>query len=155
MSGVGAKVAMNVVDNLTLEDIVASITEEKPKILQVVPGLGAKVSQRIVTELAKEPQKNIKLLASVKNVSNNAIQSYMSAGASVNVVQSNDAPRDDNECVDEVKGDKSNINIDDVSSALCNLGYDFNKSFAIARKVCEENEVLEDAIKSALQIINE
>lgn len=54
VSGVGPKVAMNILSVLTVEDTVESIAREDILPLTRVPGVGAKMAQRIILELREK-----------------------------------------------------------------------------------------------------
>jgi len=54
VSGVGPKVAMNILSVLTVEDTVESIVREDILPLTRVPGVGAKMAQRIILELREK-----------------------------------------------------------------------------------------------------
>lgn len=53
VSGVGPRLAMQAISSLGASDIERSISEQDAKALTAAPGIGAKVAQRIVLELAK------------------------------------------------------------------------------------------------------
>lgn len=67
IQGVGGKVAMSILQNLKIEDIVQAIFTKEPKILQKVSGIGGKLAQRLVNEI------------NLKNIS------YLKPGMSSNV----------------------------------------------------------------------
>lgn len=51
VSGVGAKMAINMLSNLSLDNLRSAIASEKPEMLTRVPGIGKKMAQKIVLEL--------------------------------------------------------------------------------------------------------
>lgn len=53
VSGVGPRLAMQAISSLGASEIERSISEQDAKALTAAPGIGAKVAQRIVLELAK------------------------------------------------------------------------------------------------------
>jgi Holliday junction DNA helicase RuvA len=53
VSGVGPRLAMQAISALGASEIERAIGEQDPKALTAAPGIGAKVAQRIVLELAK------------------------------------------------------------------------------------------------------
>ncbi len=142
VSGVGPKVAMNALDSISIEDLTQSIVSEKPEMLQQVGGLGEKVSKRITSDLKKEPAKNAKILASVNTT-------YPPHTVTTNVET---AIKDDKI---EDQSTESNINQNDVISALINLGFDYNHSFTVAQEAIKRSETLEEAITIALRHIND
>lgn len=141
VSGVGAKVAINVLDNLSVQEITQAIIEENAAMFQKIGGLGEKVSTRIVAELKKEPAKNAKILALTKvgKTSLSVITAQMQQTQGVEVQESI----------------SSTISVQDVTSALVNLGFEYNRSFAIASKVVKTSNTIEEAIMEALRRIND
>lgn len=140
VSGVGAKSALSIIDTFEVQEIINAIIGNQFKVFQSISGLGEKISQRIVADLQKEPAKNIKYISSaviLKNISTETIQ-----------VQNVDT-------IEDVALQEKNhsVNINDVVSGLCNLGFDFNRSFAVANEVCKNATTLEDAITQALKSI--
>ena len=51
VSGVGAKMAINILSNMSLDNLRAAIAGDKPEMLTRVPGIGKKMAQKIVLEL--------------------------------------------------------------------------------------------------------
>jgi Holliday junction DNA helicase RuvA len=141
VSGVGAKVAINVLDNLSVQEITQAIIEENAAMFQKIGGLGEKVSTRIVAELKKEPAKNAKILALTKvgKASLSVITEQMQQTQGVEVQESI----------------SSTISVQDVTSALVNLGFEYNRSFAIASKVVKTSSTIEEAITEALRVVNQ
>lgn len=62
VSGVGAKVGIAILSSLTAEQILLSISSEKPQMLTTAPGVGPKLAQRIILEL-KDKVSNSKSFA--------------------------------------------------------------------------------------------
>lgn len=148
VSGVGAKVAMAVIDTFSPAEISNAIIAGQGKVFQSISGLGEKVSQRIVAELSKEVQKNIKIFSACKlsNQQNSQQQSQISTEEDSVAVEI--PPK-------KIKKQKSEeINTNDVTSALCNLGFNFNRSFEVANKAVQTAKTLEEAIKIALAEIS-
>lgn len=141
VSGVGAKVAINVLDNLSVQEITQAIIEENAAMFQKIGGLGEKVSTRIVAELKKEPAKNAKILALTKvgKASLSVMTEQMQQTQGVEVQESI----------------SSTISVQDVTSALVNLGFEYNRSFAIASKVVKTSSTIEEAITEALRVVNQ
>jgi len=141
VSGVGAKVAINVLDNLSVQEITQAIIEENAAMFQKIGGLGEKVSTRIVAELKKEPAKNAKILALTKV-----------GKASLSVIT---AQMQQTQGVEVQESISSTISVQDVTSALVNLGFEYNRSFAIASKVVKTSNTIEEAITEALRVVNQ
>lgn len=146
VSGVGPKVAMNVLDNFSPQEISRAIIEENAGMFQKIGGLGEKVSARIIAELKKEPAKNAKILSATK-IGKVGVSILQETNPQLNqeFTEENDAL--------PAQG-KSHINIHDVTSALVNLGFDYNRSFSIASSVTSTSETIEEAIMEALRKIN-
>ena len=49
----------------------------------------------------------------------------------------------------------SKVSVQDVTSALVNLGFDYNRSFAAASQVVKTSNTIEEAITEALRGINQ
>lgn len=146
VSGVGTKMAMNIVDTFAIESIVNAIVVQNALFFQSVSGLGEKVSQRIISELKKEPAKNIKTIGTT----------ICSGAVSVNYIQVENVEKSSKaEKPKNIAEKKSCTNINDVVSALTNLGFDYNKSYSAAKNAVENSKTLEDAIVFALKKINE
>ena len=141
VSGVGAKVAINVLDNFSVQEITQAIIEENAAMFQKIGGLGEKVSTRIVAELKKEPAKNAKILALTKvgKANGSVVIEHVKSIISEEVEEHTN----------------SKVNIQDVTSALVNLGFDYNRSFAVASQVVKNSNTIEEAITEALRGINQ
>ena len=142
VSGVGAKVAINVLDNFSVQEITQAIIEENAAMFQKIGGLGEKVSTRIVAELKKEPAKNAKILALTKTGKTNTSVII----EQVQSVQNEEIQKE---------SENSTISVQDVTSALVNLGFEYNRSFAIASKVVKTSSTIQEAITEALRRIND
>lgn len=146
VSGVGAKMAINIIDSFSIVDITSAIINQDSAFFQQMGGVGEKVSQRIVADLKKEPAKNTKILGSTRYKNADNMQN------SSNMIKQDALQKKQNgkKNADNVQAKK--INLQDVISALVNLGFDYNKSYSVAASVQEES-VLEDAITIALRKI--
>ena len=142
VSGVGAKVAINVLDNFSVQEITQAIIEENAAMFQKIGGLGEKVSTRIVAELKKEPAKNAKILALTKTGKTNTSVII----EQVQSVQNEEIQKE---------SENSTISVQDVTSALVNLGFEYNRSFAIASKVVKTSSTIQEAITEALRGVNQ
>lgn len=54
VSGIGAKLALTILSELKISDIVIAILENKPEILKGVSGIGKKTAERIILELREK-----------------------------------------------------------------------------------------------------
>jgi Holliday junction DNA helicase RuvA len=147
VSGVGTKMAINIIDTFTMDSIVSALVNQNYVFFQAVSGLGEKVSQRIVSELKKEPAKNTKILGATECCKTYRSESIQVSNAII--------PKADEKQRKTKKNDILLVNINDVVSALVNLGFDYNKSYNAAKIAIENEKTLEGAIVYALKKINE
>ena len=122
---VGPKLALAILSVLAPEDLVAAISHDDVERIDAVPGVGAKVAERIVREL-RDKVKELKLSAPVR----------MDSAASSN-------------------GHAQGSLIDDAVSALINLGYKpaEAKRAVDAVDAPDEKDGLESLIRKSLAII--
>jgi len=123
---VGPKLALAILSVLAPKDLVAAISQEDVERIDAVPGVGAKVAERIVREL-RDKIKQLNLTASVK----------MDAAASSNGHA------------------RAGSLLDDAMSALINLGYKpaEAKRAVDAVDAFDEQDGLESLIRKSLAII--
>jgi len=122
ISGIGPKLAVNILSHIPVSDLKNAIATGDVKRLSGLPGIGKKTAERLVLELKDK--------VGPASGSATAAETPMSAASS------------------------SASLIDDVLSALVNLGYKENQ----ARKVLEAMELapeitMEDALKGALKVL--
>jgi len=122
ISGVGPKLAVNILSHIPVGDLKRAIAEGDIKRLSGLPGIGKKTAERLVLELKDK------------------------VGPIDELPASSDATT--------VAGATTNTLINDVISALVNLGYKEN----MARKILENMELapdltMEEALKGALKIL--
>ena len=122
ISGVGPKLAVNILSHIPVGDLKRAIAEGDIKRLSGLPGIGKKTAERLVLELKDKVGPIDELPASSDTTS--------------------------------VAGSTTSTLMNDVISALVNLGYKEN----MARKVLENMELapdltMEDALKGALKIL--
>jgi Holliday junction DNA helicase RuvA len=151
VSGVGAKVAISVLDHFSTQDIVQAIIAENAGMFQQIGGLGEKVSSRIVAELKKEPAKIAKILALTKLGNTHGILNCMANS----IKFENKSQVNEGENANENVTESLKVSVQDVTSALVNLGFDYNRSFACASQVVKKANTIEDAIVEALRGINQ
>ena len=122
---VGPKLALAILSVLAPKDLVAAISHEDVERIDAVPGVGAKVAERIVREL-RDKVKELNLAAPVR----------MDSAASSN-------------------GHAQGSLIDDAVSALINLGYKpaEAKRAVDAVDAIDEKDGLESLIRKSLAII--
>jgi len=122
ISGVGPKLAVNILSHIPVGDLKRAIAEGDIKRLSGLPGIGKKTAERLVLELKDK------------------------VGPIDELPESSDTT--------SVTGPTTNTLINDVISALVNLGYKEN----MARKILENMELapdltMEEALKGALKIL--
>lgn len=64
VSGIGPKLALTLLSFLQVKDIISAIETEDKKLFTTVSGIGEKVATRIITEMKKEPKKNLAVITS-------------------------------------------------------------------------------------------
>ena len=68
VSGIGPKAAMNILANITHENILSAIANENINLLSSVPGIGKKTAQRLILELKDKINKlDLNISADNKN----------------------------------------------------------------------------------------
>ena len=68
VSGIGSKAAMNILANITHENILSAIANENINLLSSVPGIGKKTAQRLILELKDKINKlDLNISADNKN----------------------------------------------------------------------------------------
>jgi Holliday junction DNA helicase RuvA len=122
ISGVGPKLAVNILSHIPVADLKNAIAAEDVKRLSGLPGIGKKTAERLVLELKDKV-----------------------GPVNVNLTETG---------ISSLPGKSSGDLINDVISALVNLGYKENQ----ARKVLESMELasdvaMEDALKGALKVL--
>jgi holliday junction DNA helicase RuvA len=70
VSGVGSKVAISIISNISVEEMCNAIITENILLLKSIPGIGPKMAGKIIFEL-KEKIGNINVTKTVKNNNNN------------------------------------------------------------------------------------
>jgi len=128
VSGIGGKLALKIMGELTIDEIVGAIESKDEKTLCRAPGVGQKVASRIITEL-----KNLR-----KVLDKNGI--FISTS---------------NIKITKITGDIDK-KLDDALSALENLGYQKNLAYNIISNILNERSdiVIESLITEALKRIN-
>src|SRR5215469_3420091 len=123
---VGPKLALAILSVLAPKDLVAAISQEDVERIDAVPGVGAKVAERIVRELC-DKIRELNLTASVKMDAAASSNGYARAGSL----------------------------LDDAMSALINLGYKpaEAKRAVDAVDAFDESDGLEGLIRKSLAII--
>jgi Holliday junction DNA helicase RuvA len=122
ISGVGPKLAVNILSHIPVADLKNAIAAGDLKRLSGLPGIGKKTAERLVLELKDKV-----------------------GPVNVNLTETG---------ISSLPGKSSGDLINDVISALVNLGYKENQ----ARKVLESMELapdipMEDALKGALKVL--
>ena len=117
VSGIGPKMALNLLSNLTVSKLLTAITQGDVEALTLVSGVGSKTAQRIVVELKDKFKDEI-------------FESHVAIGSGV------------------LRGD---IRIQDVASALVNLGYsETNAKRMIERISVTDDDTVQTLVKKTL-----
>ncbi|MBQ7445226.1 MAG: Holliday junction branch migration protein RuvA [Clostridia bacterium] len=123
VSGVGPKVAVSLLSQISVADFSAAVVTGNHKLLSKVKGIGPKLAQRIVLELKDK-----------------MIKSGASAEADASTLDTENAP---------VFFGK-NRDFEDAVEALCVLGHNQSKARAIVSSVYREGMTLEEIVKASL-----
>lgn len=91
VTGIGPKLAMNVLSELSVEEFKSAVMRNDPKILTSIPGVGKKIGQRILLELKEKvtllPGKELKEIGR-REIVNDAISALISLGYTQNSASS-------------------------------------------------------------------
>ena len=123
VSGVGPKVAMNILSVMTPESLSVAISTEDVKAIAKAPGIGAKTAARIILELKDKIAKEI----------------YIPDAASLIRGSSSKQPSG------------SNKNITEATEALAVLGYDKNTIISVLKDIDTANNDVGEIIRLALK----
>ena len=78
VQGVGGKMAINIMSNLTNETIIDSIVREDSKIFNKINGVGNKLAMRLINELKEKIKKNHKKNITIPREKNSIFQDLVS-----------------------------------------------------------------------------
>jgi len=120
VSGIGPKLALNILSGIAPAEFLASLHAEDITRLMAIPGVGRKTAERLVFDL-KEKVRQIAFRAG--------------------------PPKEEKRHKDQV--------VEDVTSALVNLGYKKNQAERIVEQVCqrEPQASLEEVLKESLRAL--
>ena len=147
VQGVGAKGALAIQGNLSVESLSRAILLSDWATIKTAPGVGPKIAQRIVNEL-KEKAPKVMAMGSIKSKKENQ---------NIDVIDNMDNVMLNEELLDGKIIKKENFQElqSDALSALVNLGYaQGDAASAIAQIVLEEDDYhVQDLIRNALKIL--
>jgi len=89
VSGVGPKLAIHILSNLSLDNLRSAIASDKPDLLTRVPGVGKKTAQKIVLELKDKIPTSIDglVIGEFDNTNSDVMDALTSLGFSIVEVQ--------------------------------------------------------------------
>ena len=119
VQGVGPKAALSILSTLNVDEIILAITSGDKAMISRADGIGAKVAARITTELVE------KVINFNNNVSNNLV--------SKNLPNTTQEKLNLNK-IDDDYTDLS-AEVEDIISALVNLGYSRSEVFSVVMKI--------------------
>ena len=119
VQGVGPKAALSILSTLNVDEIILAITSGDKAMISRADGIGPKVAARVTTELVE------KVLNFNNNVSNNLVGKNL--------------PNTTQEKLNVNKGDDDytdlSAEVEDIISALVNLGYSRSEVFSVVMKI--------------------
>lgn len=126
VSGIGPKVAVNILSSISAQDFYTAVLTNDLKLLQSVPGIGRKTAQRLVLEL-KEKIGKLSVAAEVQSSSVNSASTAQSSASNTET---------------------------EAAAALEALGYDYREALQAVRQAkagLSDNASVEELIKAALK----
>ena len=119
VQGVGPKAALSILSTLNVDEIILAITSGDKAMISRADGIGPKVAARVTTELVE------KVLNFNNNVSNNLVSKNLP-----NTTQEKlNLNKIDDDCTD------LSAEVEDIISALVNLGYSRSEVFSVVMKI--------------------
>tara|TARA_A100001015_G_scaffold301370_1_gene388102 strand:+ start:1132 stop:1809 length:678 start_codon:yes stop_codon:yes gene_type:complete len=118
VQGVGPKAALSILSTLNVDEIILAITSGDKAMISRADGIGIKVAGRITTELVE------KALNFNNSISNNFIGKNLS-----NSIQEKLNLNKENDLTD------LSVEVEDIMSALINLGYSKSEVFSVVMKI--------------------
>ena len=118
VQGVGPKAALSILSTLNVDEIILAITSGDKAMISRADGIGPKVAARVTTELVE------KVLNFNNNVSNNLVSKNLpnTTQEKLNLNKANDYK-------------DSSAEVEDIISALVNLGYSRSEVFSVVMKI--------------------
>lgn len=123
VSGVGPKVAMNILSVMTPEHLSVAISTEDVKAIAKAPGIGAKTAARIILELKDKIAKDIYIPDAASLIKGSSSKQTLG----------------------------SNKNITEATEALAVLGYDKNTIISVLKDIDTANTDVGEIIRLALK----
>ena len=119
VQGVGPKAALSILSTLNVDEIILAITSGDKAMISRADGIGPKVAARVTTELVE------KVLNLNNNVSNNLISKKL-----LNTTQ-------EKLNLNKIDDDYTDLSaeVEDIISALVNLGYSRSEVFSVVMKI--------------------
>ena len=142
VQGVGGKVCLAILSALSPTQLSQAISAQDKTPFQRANGVGPKLAARIVTEL-----KDKIVTIPAEYLSNSSLSSLTEP-----TIENNEKPKNTTSPTDEGVYQK----IEDLTSALTNLGYQKTEAYRVASDICAQNqdETIGTLIKLALKEFN-
>ena len=118
VQGVGPKAALSILSTLNVDEIILAITSADKAMISRADGIGPKVAGRIISELVEK----------VLNFNNSTLNNFFGKNLP-NTIQEKFSLNDDNELKD------LSVEVEDIISALVNLGYSRSDVFSVVMKI--------------------
>ncbi|MDA9950945.1 Holliday junction branch migration protein RuvA [Oligoflexaceae bacterium] len=129
LNGVGPKVALAILSTLTVEQLKRSIVSEREEILLNVPGIGKRLAEKIFVELKTKIKKLDAAAFNHRSLSNGATRGSIEENGAFDGL------------VSDEKG-KAWAILEDVRSALENLGFKEKAISGVMKKISDSDKVL-------------
>jgi Holliday junction DNA helicase RuvA len=119
VQGVGPKAALSILSTLNVDEIILAITSGDKAMISRADGIGPKVAARVTTELVEK----------VINFNNNVSNNFISKNLSNTTQEKLNLNKIDDDYTD-LSGE-----VEDIISALVNLGYSRSEVFSVVMKI--------------------
>ena len=119
VQGVGPKAALSILSTLNVDEIILAITSGDKAMISRADGIGPKVAARVTTELVEK----------VLNFNNNVLNNLVSKNLPNTTQEKLNLNKVDNDYTD------LSAEVEDIISALVNLGYSRSEVFSVVMKI--------------------
>ena len=136
VQGVGPRAALSILSTLNIDEIILAVTSADKAMISRADGIGPKVAGRITTELVEK----------VQNFNNSILNNFFGKKLP-NIIEEKLSLNHDNDFKD------LSVEVEDIISALVNLGYSRSEVFSVAMKIKNETNLNIDKDFTVSQIV--